>query len=255
MATQTPYIYSGDKVGDLNVITTIWGMFVSVTLQAAVHLENDYAQNLHSIKNQPKRTLKHLFNVTEKLIRDQKEISGIPVITWQQLMWQRTTLLTDKGVQFATAQTYVFSNSLLCMGGISSNPVKAWKEKIDWFMNSRHYRGLDRIDGEPTEFEWKNFPGFTTLQILAEIQTMMTEIKCEPEQFHGRIIFMSMFYGIVWGEKETEKLVLRILVLLQIMLENSRKDICRFLGLDQKRSGTELTYNNQMENGTMSLMS
>ena len=47
-------------------------MFMSVTPQAAVHLGNDYAENLHSIKNQPKRTLKQLLNVTEKLIRDQK---------------------------------------------------------------------------------------------------------------------------------------------------------------------------------------
>ena len=44
----------------------------------------------------------------------------------------------------------------------------------------------------------KNFPGFTTLQILAKIQNMMTEIKCEPEQFQGRIIFMSMYTDIVW---------------------------------------------------------
>ena len=50
---------------------------MSVTLQAAVHPGNDYAENLHSIINQPKRTLKQLVNVTEKLIRDQKEISGI----------------------------------------------------------------------------------------------------------------------------------------------------------------------------------
>ena len=67
--------------------------------------------------------------------------------------------------------------------------------------------GKDRIDGEPMEFEWTNFPGFTTLQILAEIQTMMAEMKCEPEQFQGRIIFMSMYSDIVWREKETEKLV------------------------------------------------
>ena len=52
-----------------------------------VHLVNDCAENFHSIKKQPKRTLKQLFNVTEKLIRYQKEISGIPVICWQQLMW------------------------------------------------------------------------------------------------------------------------------------------------------------------------
>ena len=51
---------------------------MSVTLQAAVHLGNDYAEKLHSLKNQPMRTLKQSFNVTEKLIRDQKETSGIP---------------------------------------------------------------------------------------------------------------------------------------------------------------------------------
>ena len=85
-------------------------MFMSVSLQAAVHLGNDYAENLHSIKNQPKRTLKQLFNVTEKLIRDQKNISGIPVINWQQLVWQRRTVHTDNAVQFATAKTYVISS-------------------------------------------------------------------------------------------------------------------------------------------------
>ena len=80
-------------------------------------------------------------------------------------------------------------------------PVRAWKEKIDWFQNSLQYRELDRIDGEPMEFQWNIFPGFTTLQILFEIQNMMTEVKCEPHQFQGRIIFMSMYNDIVWGEK------------------------------------------------------
>ena len=77
-------------------------------------------------------------------------------------MWQRTTLLTDKADQFATAKTYVFSDSVLCKGGISPDPVKAWKEKINWFMDSRQYRELNRIDGEPMEFEWKKFTGFAT---------------------------------------------------------------------------------------------
>ena len=65
------------------------------------------------------------------------------------------------------------------MGRISENPVSAWKENIDWFVNSSQCRELDRIDGEPMEFEWTIFPGFTTLQILAEIQNMMTELQCE----------------------------------------------------------------------------
>ena len=39
------------------------------------------------------------------------------------------------------------------------------------------------------------------LQILVEIQNMMTEIQCEPEQFQGRIVFMSIYNDIVRGEK------------------------------------------------------
>ena len=95
---------------------------------------------------------KQLFNVTEKLIRDQKEISGISVINWQQLVWQRTTLLTDQSVQFVLAKNLrLLRYSVLCMGGIRSNPVKEWKERVDWFMHSRQYRELDRIDGELME--------------------------------------------------------------------------------------------------------
>ena len=85
----------GDRMEHLDVNAIIWGVFMSVTLQAAVYLGKDYSDSLHSIKNQSKRTLKQLLNVTEKLIRDQEEISGIPVINWQQRMWQKTTLLTD----------------------------------------------------------------------------------------------------------------------------------------------------------------
>ena len=57
----------------VDVNTNLWRMFMSVTLQAAFQFGNDYAENLHS-NNQPKPTLKQLFNLTEKLIRDQKEL-------------------------------------------------------------------------------------------------------------------------------------------------------------------------------------
>ena len=78
------------------------------------------------------------------------------------------------------------------MGGINQDPVRAWREKVNWFMELRPFRKMDRIDGEPMEFEWKIFPRFTALEILAEIQKMMTDIKCEPEHCQRKIIFMSM---------------------------------------------------------------
>ena len=45
-------------------------------------------------------------------------------------IWQRTTLLIDRAVQFATAKTYVISDSVPCLGGISSDPVGTWENKI-----------------------------------------------------------------------------------------------------------------------------
>ena len=47
------------------------------------------------------------------------------------------------------------------------------------------------------EFEWKIFPGLTTLGLLEQIQEFMKEQQCDPEQFEGRVIFMSMFNDIV----------------------------------------------------------
>ena len=93
-----------------------------------------------------------LFDVTKKLIIDQKN-QGISMIDWHQRSWQRKTLLTDRAVQSLTAKTNVFSDSALCMGKMNENPIRAWKENIEWFMNSSRCRELDRIDGEPTEFE------------------------------------------------------------------------------------------------------
>ena len=74
---------------------------MKATLQAAVRLGNDYVDNLLSTKNQSKRKLKQLFNVTRKSIKDQKAIQGISVINWHQPTWQRTALLTDKAVQIS----------------------------------------------------------------------------------------------------------------------------------------------------------
>ena len=78
-----------DKMEDLGVNTLIWGMFMIVTQQAAVHLGNDYLESLHSTKNQPQRTVKQLFDVARKLVRDRKETQGISMIDWQDNSWKR----------------------------------------------------------------------------------------------------------------------------------------------------------------------
>ena len=60
----------------------------------------------------------------------------------------------------------------------------------------------------------------------------MNETQCELEQFQGRIIFMSMYSDIVGRQEGNEQCALRIRKLYQMMREDSRTDIGRFLGLD-----------------------
>ena len=85
-------------------------------------------------------------------------------------------------------------------------PTSSSLDRQNWmYLETRYLKELDRFDGEQMEFEWENFTGFTTLGILNEIQKMMADLKCEPEQVQGRIIFMSMFNDIVWREKRKWK--------------------------------------------------
>ena len=97
-------------------------------------------------------------------------------------------------------------------------------------METCHLKDFDRIDGEPIEFEWTIFPGLTTLGILDEMQKMMTESECEPEQFN-KIIFMSMTLTLIGQNEATKNIVLRMLSKLLSMVEDSRKDIGRFWSL------------------------
>ena len=126
-------------------------VYLSVTLQAAVHLGKDYTENLRSTKNQPLKSVKQLFQTTERLIKDQTEITGLTTIDWKQLMWREKTLSCDGAVQTANSQTFVFADLVLCLGSSVTNQSK-----------THHLKDLDRIDGKPMEFEWKYFQGFIT---------------------------------------------------------------------------------------------
>ena len=140
------------------------------------------------------------------------------------------TLLCDKAIEITNAKTYVFADSVLCLGSISDQPVEVWKNKIKWYLENRHLKDLNRIDEEPMEFEWKIIPGFTTLGILEEIQNIIIESQCESEQSEGRIIFMSMYNDIIWGERgNTEKCIMNSVTVANYALRFPRGH-CSFLG-------------------------
>ena len=89
---------------------------------------------------------------------------------------------------------------------MNQNPIPntVWERQLEWFNDSSQYRTLDTIDGEPMEFEWNIFPGFTTLQLCNKVQEFINKMG-DPSQFKGRIIFMSMFNDILWGSEDNER--------------------------------------------------
>ena len=99
-----------------------------------------------------------MFDLSEKLITEQSdEIYGVNTINWCDSAWKHWTLIGGKEVvSLSRAKVYVFSDSVLCLGKISENPLSnvVWDDKVTWFTSSSQYRTLDTIDGEPMEFEW-----------------------------------------------------------------------------------------------------
>ena len=138
----------------------------------------------------------------------QNEISGLGTIGWENHSWKHLSLIGDERViNLQRTKVYVLSDSVLCLGKMIENPQSndAWEERLGWFKSSSKYRNFDRIDGEPMEFEWNIFPGFNTLQLSEEVKRLLFRLDETPENFTGRILFMSMFKDISCGTKDNEK--------------------------------------------------
>ena len=130
------------------------------------------------------------------------EIIGVTIIDFKELTWRSTSLLCSRVYQIKHAETNIFSDSVLCVGKWEMIRLQRGRTKSNGIRRMITSKiSINRIDGVPTEFEWKIFPGFTTLGLLEKIQDLVKDQHCEPEQFNDRIIFMSMYNDITWGEK------------------------------------------------------
>ena len=168
----------------------------------------NYSDKWHSIKNTKDFTMKQMFDISSKLVSEQSdEIYGVETIDSENSSWKYLSLIGDEQViSLQRTKVYEFSDSVLCLGKMNENLRSniAWEQRLEWFKSSPEYRTLDRIDGEPMEFEWNIFPGFNTLQVSQEVQELLLRLNETPENFTGRIIFMSMFNDISWRSRDNK---------------------------------------------------
>ena len=125
---------------------------------------------------------------------------------------------------------------------MSENPLSniVWEDKLKWFKSSPEYRTLDTTDGEPIEFEWNIFSGFTTLQLCYKVQEFMSKMSIQPEDFTGRILFMSMFNDILWGSKENKKNANQVLNSFRFMQKDFHHEDGLLLNVNHKENVAEL---------------
>ena len=196
--------------------------------------------------------MKQMFDISEKLITEQSdEIFGMSTITWEHSSWKYLSSVVDEQViSFLHTKVHVFSDSVLCLGKMNENPQSnyAWEQRLEWFKSSPEYRTLDRIDGEPMEFEWNIFPGFNALQLCYKVQEFLSSLSVTPEKLNGRIISMSMFHDISWGSKDNKKECEANAQLVSLFENRSRTMVIPRTWIGE--SGTPLVKTVHKENGT-----
>ena len=99
------------------------------------------------------------------------------------------------------------------------------------------FRELQGLHGEPIDFDWKNFPGATALDLLHKFQKDL-EGKCiTPKNFSDRIISMSMFNDIDLDKKGNEDSCNTTSRNIKMYAQDSLKNTGHSWVLEKKASG------------------
>ena len=241
-----------DDLNDLDVNTAIWGIFMTVTLHAAVHLGQDFSGNLRYTKNQPLKSVRHLFQTTDRLITDPSR-NYRTVHDWLEAAYvERNNSVVWKGCsncEFPKSTSFpiqcpVWEASVI----IQSKPGKTesncfWKHIIS-----------TKIWIESTGSQWSSSGQISQDSQHCEFSTGFKKWwrnSCVNESKWKEGSSSCRCTMTLYGEnEETRRIVWRILSKLQNTLEDSRKDVGHFWGLDARRNGVEPILTNRTENGT-----
>ena len=118
----------------------IWGMFMAATMNAATFMGKNFMDIQNFIMNSRDLTLKHMFDITAKLVGEQEEINNLDDIHWGKNSWRQLSLIGDETViNLQRTKVYVFSDSVLCLGKIHQHPMsnEAWKKRIEWIITDK----------------------------------------------------------------------------------------------------------------------
>ena len=69
-----------------------------------------------------------------------------------------TSLLSQKAYRFTNVKTYVFSDSVLCVGKMRDDLVATWKSKIKWYSEKQSLQGYESNRRDADGVRVENIP-------------------------------------------------------------------------------------------------
>ena len=151
-----------DKMRDMNTNVLIWGLFMSTTKKASVHLGPNYNVNLEVYRNNKLRRAQDFVRYHARSWSWARisrfwmfpRLSGHTLPGWDLHCY-------DQVIKWARAIGRVYSDSVLCMGKMyehteANAEMERSTPRLD---QSNACKGYFWIDGELIEFEWNIGPG------------------------------------------------------------------------------------------------
>ena len=203
-------ITEGSSVKELEPIMTnilIWGSFMPDSMRAAIHLGQNYTENVAVFKNVHVEEIKNLFSITKVLVLGHSdEILDVKVTNSKDPSWKKQKIYHPQVIKWTKAKVHVHSDSVLRLGELSALPDAAerWKGQLVDFRTTVSNQEFYGIDGDPIEFEWNILPGLTSLAMLRKVHDDIQNSNIKPKNCGDRLIFMSMFNDIEWNKKNNE---------------------------------------------------
>ena len=189
-------ITEGSSVKELGPTKTnilIWGLFMSASMRAAVHLRQNYTEIMAVFKNVFVEEIMYLFSITQRLVlENSEEIVNVKVIDSNDPSWIKTKITNLQVIKWTNAKVHVYSDSVPCLGKMNAPPEAAerWKGQLMDFHTK--FSNFFAVDGEPLEssgifsldsLHWKSFGRFSmiyTAETLISLRILEIELSSCP---------------------------------------------------------------------------
>ena len=157
------------------------------SIKAATHFGPDFLTNSEIYKNTKFGIFLSVFKISQKLIKEHsEEILNVECLEYSSPSWTRSIIANDQAVKWAKAKVCVYADSVLCFGQVKdiSGATERWKSQVEDLKKYSSYQGAVGLDGEPIEFEWTDFQGFSSFSLLREIRNDLERKNIKPEADH-----------------------------------------------------------------------